>query len=81
MPPVTHWTRDRVGCGDLSLPIYTGGTDARHSAMPAPAPQGSPNPRGCPPIRTIFQSSPDALVNNKLLGNLERERVMLIPRY
>lgn len=29
-----------------------------------------PKPRGCPPIRTIFQSSPDALVNNKLLGNL-----------
>ena len=28
------------------------------------------NPRACPPILTIFQSPPDALVNNKLLGNL-----------
>lgn len=30
----------------------------------------SPNPKGCPPIRTIFQSSPEALVKRTLLGNL-----------
>lgn len=34
----------------------------------------SPKPRGCPPIRTIFHSSPDALVNSRLLGNLGESR-------
>lgn len=47
---------------------------APHPLPQCRTPWDSPNPRGCPPIRTIFQSSPDALVNNKLLGNLKRER-------
>lgn len=34
----------------------------------------SPNPKGCPPIRTIFQSSPEALVKRTLLGNLEERK-------
>ena len=54
------------GVWDEQIPTTT------HKAVSNP--RGSPNPRGCPPIRTIFQSSPDALVNNRLLGNLKRER-------
>lgn len=32
----------------------------------------SPNPKGWPPMRTIFQSSPEALVKRTLLGNLRK---------
>lgn len=38
----------------------------------------SPNPKGCPPIRTIFQSSPEALVKRTLFGNLEQDKVQKI---
>lgn len=30
-----------------------------------------PKPSGCPPIRTILQSSPEELVNKRSEGNLE----------
>lgn len=33
----------------------------------------SPNPSGCPPMRTIFHSSPEALVKSTLFGNLQRK--------
>ena len=59
------------GVWDEQIPTTT------HKAVSNP--RGSPNPRGCPPIRTIFQSSPDALVNNRLLGNLKRERETSTP--
>lgn len=71
-----------TGSEDLSIPSVQ--MHCTWHGWPAPpaqcgAPGASPNPRGCPPIRTIFQSSPDALVNNKLLGNLQREQEMLKP--
>lgn len=36
--------------------------------------RNSPKPKGCPPILTIFQSSPEALVKRTLFGNLEEKK-------
>lgn len=57
---VLCWHQSVVACG-LLLSITT-------------ATKNSPNPKGCPPIRTIFQSSPEALVKSTLFGNLEEEK-------
>lgn len=38
-----------------------------------------PNPKGCPPMRTIFQSSPEALVKRTLFGNLTRNGELVNP--
>lgn len=35
--------------------------------------KSSPNPSGCPPMRTIFHSSPEALVKSTLFGNLQHK--------
>lgn len=40
------------------------------SQAPNTQEQPSPNPRGCPPMRTILQSSPEELVSRRSLGNL-----------
>lgn len=57
---VLCWHQSVVACG-LLLSITT-------------ATKNSPNPKGCPPIRTIFQSSPEALVKSTLFGNLEEKK-------